>query len=247
MTSLPPLTFSATLRYDLVSRLLHQMHDIDTVLEVGAGVGGTGARLAQSYRYVGVEPDPEACATASKRVAQFGGEVRCGDISAIDPGATFDLVCAFEVLEHIKDDSEALAAWSTHARPGGCVMLSVPPFQRRFGPSDREVGHFRRYEPEQIAALMERCGLRDPKVYLYGFPIGYALDFAKNALTYLAPIRGSRAERTAASGRRFQPRIRTGTAIAAASAPFRILQRPFHSSRMGSGLVAVARKPEPAS
>jgi len=167
----------------------------------------------------------------------------CGDVSRLEPGSLFDLVCAFEVLEHVEHDRETLGRWSEHVRPGGHIILSVPPFQRRFGPSDRAVGHYRRYEPDQMPALLLSAGLRDPVVYLYGFPVGYALDAAKNMLVRAAGAPGSREERTAASGRRFQPRRRMGGVITVVAAPFRVLQRPFHRTRLGSGLVAIAHKP----
>ena len=240
---LPPLTFSARLRYDLVRRKLHELSGIESILEVGAGEGAVGARLARSHRYVGVEPDQAACAVARARIEPSGGHVVCGDVSALDPGALFDLVCAFEVLEHVERDAETLAAWAKRARPGGWVMLSVPPFQRRFGPSDRAVGHFRRYEPEQMRELLLACGMREPQVLLYGFPIGYALDAAKNMLVKIAGADGSREELTLASGRRFQPKQRMGSLITVLAAPFCLLQRPFQQTRLGSGLLAVARMP----
>lgn len=241
---LPPLTFSARLRYDLVRRKLQQLSGVESILEIGAGEGAVGARLSRSYRYVGVEPDRTACEVARFRIEPSGGQMVCGDVSALDPGATFDLVCAFEVLEHIDNDGKALAEWAARVRPGGWVMLSVPPYQRRFGPSDRAVGHFRRYEPEHMRELLLASGLREPQVLLYGFPIGYALDAAKNALVRVARADGSREELTAASGRRFQPKGRLGNVITVLAAPFCILQRPFHETRLGSGLMAVARRPD---
>ena len=240
---LPPLTFAARLRYDLVRRTLQELPGVESVLEIGAGEGAVGARLAQSYRYVGVEPDPEASATARARVERAGGHVVCGDVSDLEPGSAFDLVCAFEVLEHVERDAETLAGWSERIRPGGWLIVSVPPFQRRFGPSDRAVGHFRRYEPEQMRQLLLDCGLREPRVLLYGFPLGFALDVAKNTLARVAGANGSREELTAASGRRFQPPEWLGAPMAALAAPFCLLQRPFHGTRLGTGLVALARRP----
>jgi SAM-dependent methyltransferase len=214
------------------------------VLEVGAGQGAVGARLALSYRYVGVEPDQASCAVARSRIEPAGGQVVCGDISAVEPDASFDLVCAFEVLEHIERDAEAMASWVAHVRPGGWVMISVPPFQRRFGLTDRAVGHFRRYEPEQMRQLLLVSGLRDPQILLYGFPIGYALDAAKHTLARITTrTDGSLEERTAASGRWFQPKARLGGVITVLAAPFCLIQRPFHKTNLGSGLVAVAMRP----
>ena len=61
-------------------------------------------------------------------------EADCAALPAAD--ASIDLAVAFEVIEHIEDDAEALRLWREHLRPGGWVMLSTPPFQSRFGALD---------------------------------------------------------------------------------------------------------------
>jgi len=115
----------------------------------------------------------------------------------------FALACAFEVIEHIEDDEGSLRLWRKHIRPGGWVMLSTPPFQSRFGPLDRGGGHYRRYEPDWMAELLVKTGFKEPRIWLYGFPLGYALEAARNGLATLSRKEKegeSFAERTEASG-----------------------------------------------
>ena len=69
MTPSPPLTLSAWLRYDLIERALAGLPAIESVLEIGAGEGALGTRLAARYDYTGVEPDPLACAKARRRMS----------------------------------------------------------------------------------------------------------------------------------------------------------------------------------
>lgn len=247
MTSLPPLTPNAWLRWDLVSRMLPE--NAYAALEVGCGQGGFGVRLSRLYRYVGLEPDPESFRIAQERIAAHGGhgEVRNGDLSALKPSETFDLVCAFEVIEHIEDDDKAVAEWAARLRLGGWLLLSTPAFQHRFGPGDAMVGHFRRYDPAILRRLLQETGLVDIEVHQYGGPLGYVLEAARNQIgkrrmAALARTGATMAERTSGSGRLLQPRSRLrGAATQWGTLPFRWLQRRFPGH--GPGLVAKARLP----
>jgi SAM-dependent methyltransferase len=234
----------AWLRYDLVERLLPP--GVRTVLEVGCGQGAVGARLAQRYDYLGLEPDSTSFAVAQARLAAIGrGEVRQATVSSLPPDARFDLVCAFEVIEHIEDDAAALREWTAHVADGGWLMLSTPAHQSRYGVMDEAVGHFRRYEPDEFAALLSGAGLTDVDVRLYGVPLGFVLETGRELIGRRLRKRGgetSMEERSGGSGRLLQPqRPAIGAAIRLGTAPFRRIQRAF--PRRGTGIVAVARKP----
>ena len=150
---------------------------------MGCGQGGFGARLAQRYAYVGVEPDAISCTVAQQRVAAGGGgEVRHGDLSVVGADELFDLVVAFEVIEHIEDDAGALAGWASHLRPGGWLLLSTPAWQKRFGPADEMVGHFRRYDPPVLRSRLAGAGLTDVELVHFGAPLGYVLEAGRNAV-----------------------------------------------------------------
>jgi glycosyltransferase involved in cell wall biosynthesis len=236
-----PLTPNAWLRYELIRRMLPA--DVKDVLEVGCGQGALGVRLAQRYRYLGVEPDQTSWKVASERISASGlGEVR--NVAVCDLGdSQFDLICAFEVLEHIEDDAATLKEWAERLRPGGWLLLSVPAHQRRFGPADELVGHFRRYDPGAMKALLASSGFTQVQMRQYGFPLGYLLEAGRNGIgrRRLAAAGGlSAAERTAGSGRLLQPSgALRGRAARWGTAPFRVLQRAFPGT--GTGLVVLAR------
>src|SRR3954469_10818685 len=136
--------------------------DVRDVLEVGCGEGALGVRLARGRDYLGLEPDPDSFQVARQRFTEAGhGEVRQAHTWDLGAEERFDAVCAFEVLEHIEDDAAALAEWAGRLRPGGGLLLSVPAHQRRFGPADELVGHFRRYDPDALADLLAGCGFTD--------------------------------------------------------------------------------------
>ena len=253
---LPPLSPNAWLRWDTVERIIPA--GVGSVLEIGCGQGAVGARLAAAHDYLGVEPDAQSCATAQGRVAAVGrGAVRHGLVEdVVEEGRQFDLVCAFEVIEHVHDDVAALRAWTGHVRPGGWVLLSVPAFAHRYGPSDAMVGHFRRYDPDQLAGLMTTTGLTEARTVVYGAGLGNVLEGARDTLGArrlrrrgLPVPKGSpagidldtMAEMTSGSGRLFQPPAAAATAVRLGTAPFRVLQRRLPDR--GTGLVGLARKP----
>jgi SAM-dependent methyltransferase len=236
-----PLTPNAWLRFDVVSRMVPA--GITDVLEIGCGQGALGARLARRYRYVGVEPDPASCAVARERVARAGGgDVHNGPLGTLD-AERFDLVCAFEVLEHIDDDAAALTEWASRLRPGGWLLVSVPAHRRRYGAADELVGHFRRYDPADLTTVLRRAGFHEIEVRQYGMPLGYVLEAVRNAvgrrrLAHTEAV--SVSERTAASGRLLQPGTGArGVMTRWGTAPFRTVQRAFPHT--GTGLVARAR------
>jgi SAM-dependent methyltransferase len=225
----------------VVSRLLPA--GVSDVLEIGCGRGAFAARLALRYNYLGLEPDRRSWAEARARL----GAVGRGEVRNISSGQLrherFDLVCAFEVLEHIEDDAAALAQWSRLLHPGGWLLLSVPAHQDRFGPWDEFVGHFRRYDLPSITGLLAGAGFADVRGRLYGFPLGYLLEPARNVIgrRRLTAVSGdSHAERTSGSGRQLQPSgPALGAAIRLATFPFQVAQRAVPG--VGTGLVVRAR------
>lgn len=241
----PPLPPRAWLRWDRVEGILDELRP-RTVLEVGCGQGAFGARIATRADYLGLEPDRAAFEVARARIEPLGGRVLNSTHEALEPGSEYDLVCFFEVLEHVLDDAGALKAWAALARPGGHVLLSVPAFAHRFGATDVHSGHYRRYDPEQLREALVEAGLQEPRLVVYGWPLGYALEAVRNR------VEGRRLQRmgaaptpeqlTAASGRTGQPgRAAVAATITAATLPFRYLQRL--APTRGTGLVAVARRP----
>ncbi len=243
--TLPPLTANASLRWDVISRLLPAK--VGHALEIGCGQGAAAARIAQrAQSMVAVEPDAQSFAVATENLQGLAKVFNCMSFE-LTQAERFDTICAFEVLEHIEDDLAALHEWKAKLVQGGSLVISVPAFQHRFASLDELAGHFRRYDPEHLRARLEEAGFTDVHVELYGFPAGHLLEAIRNfAASRLLKGQANQmdiANRTAASGRLLQPgRGLTGQAIAMLARPLVWLQRLFPNR--GVGLVARAKRPE---
>ncbi|MDX1622257.1 MAG: class I SAM-dependent methyltransferase [Nitriliruptorales bacterium] len=230
----------AWLRHDLIADALEGADG--RLLEVGCGQGAMGARLARRFSYVGVEPDPASATIARHRLERIPGAALEQRIIDQPGDGSFDVVCAFEVLEHIDDDLRALELWRSHLRPGGRLVLSVPAWQHRFGPADVHVGHFRRYEPSALRARLSDTGYEVGWIRTYGFPLGYALEFFRDLIAQRRDDHGTVAAASGGSGRFLQPPAWMAWIPWLVTLPFRGLQRLYMTGRLGTGLVALARR-----
>jgi len=94
-----------------------------SVLEVGCGKGAFRAWLPESVRYKGLEFNDEAV----QKARAAGLEVRKQPVEVhVDEGRRYDIVCAFQVLEHVEHPKQFFHACVQALKPGGTLMIAVP-------------------------------------------------------------------------------------------------------------------------
>jgi len=98
-----------------------------------------------------------------------GADAIEGLVSALPfADASFDLVCALDIVEHVEDDEAALAELARVAAPGAVFLFSAPLHPAYWTAFDDFVGHRRRYEPADILAKLARHGFRVEQSAVYG-------------------------------------------------------------------------------
>ena len=114
------------------------------------------------------------------------GLTTLGDITALPfPDCSFDLVCAFDIVEHVERDWQAFRELGRVARDGAAVIFSVPLDPERWSAFDALVGHVRRYDPDDLLALLGEHSLALEQSACFGMEprSGWLLDFAVWGLT----------------------------------------------------------------
>lgn len=154
------------------------------VLEVGCGPGGNLGMLSAFGEVSAVEPDAASRAYAAER---SGADVRGGLLpdGLPDFGAPFDLVAAFDVIEHVDDDKGAVGALGRSIKPGGFLVATVPANAWMWSEHDAAHHHKRRYRLADFRALVDGAGLTVRRATHFNavlFPPIAAVRLAKSAL-----------------------------------------------------------------
>ena len=91
---------------------------------------------------------------------KLGGRGFLSDLTAPLPfgDGQFDLVCCFEVLEHLENDNFVIGEVYRVLQGGGRFLLSVPIGMNHWSKFDEHVGHVRRYEPKSIVDAITAAG-----------------------------------------------------------------------------------------
>lgn len=132
-----------------------------SLLEVGCGTGfvlsGIAARFPAA-RLFGSEVFVDGLGHAAQRLPTV--ELMQMDARRIPFTEEFDVVGAFDVLEHIQEDDEALAQLRQALKPGGTMVLTVPQHAWLWSAADVYAHHERRYEAPELECKVNQAGLR---------------------------------------------------------------------------------------
>jgi len=131
-----------------------------SMLEVGCGTGFVLASVHEALpalRLVGSELLAEGLAIARRRLPDDVELVEL-DARAMPYEDEFDVVGAFDVLEHVSEDEEVLAGMRRAVRANGGIVVTVPQHPRLWSAGDTFAHHVRRYTRRELTEKVERAG-----------------------------------------------------------------------------------------
>jgi len=146
------------------------------ILEIGCGTGHNLAMLGQFGHVDALELDDEMRALSEKRLGRKIMRSPLPELAEV-PDRHYDLIGAFDVIEHIDDDAAAVAAIATKLKPGGKFMMAVPAHQWMWTAHDVANHHKRRYSKRALKSLIENSPLRLEQVGYFNsllFPLAVA-------------------------------------------------------------------------
>jgi len=130
-------------------------------LEIGCGTGYVLAGVAQAYplaEITGSEVFSVGLPYAARRVER--AELIQMDARRIPYVEEFDVIGAFDVLEHIEEDEAVLAQLQRALRPGGGIAITVPQHPWLWSAQDDRACHVRRYRVGELREKVSRAGFK---------------------------------------------------------------------------------------
>ena len=165
-----------TARSELLRTVLEpHVGDSARILDVGSADGPSVGWLQGRGRRTAVDID----------IRGLGPGDVCGSATALPfHDGAFDVVAAFDVIEHVDPEEAVVAELRRVLGPGGRLLVSVPAYTWAWSDHDTANGHHRRYTRRRLVDALERGGFEvDRATYAFAavFPFFAAERLVRRA------------------------------------------------------------------
>ncbi len=166
----------------LFLRQVKQERDLK-ILNVGVATGATTEMLAKYGTVTSVEYDQACCDFLLEKTGIEAINASLTELPFEDN--SFDLVCAFDVIEHIEDDSLAVSEINRVLKPGSNYFVTVPAFQFLWSNHDVVNHHFRRYTRGQLNELFTKQNMNVGYSSYFNFWLFFPIALVRTILNLL--------------------------------------------------------------
>ena len=174
---------------DMLFKTYKITKDHTHILDFGCNTGFFVGKLQErGFDITGVDMSSDAIAFGTKRGVK--GLV-VGKTPVPFPDNSFDVFLALDVIEHIKDDDEAMKDLFRVLKPAGQAFIMVPAFMFMWGLQDEVAHHFRRYSKKELIDLALRNGFKIERISYFNFFMFFPILFVRLIQKLVPPKRSS--------------------------------------------------------
>lgn len=142
--------------YDQLRKILPENKGMLNILNIGVSTGHSSEMLSAFGKVTSLEYEQECIDFTT---AKLNMEIMQGSILDLPfPDNSFDVVCAFDVIEHVDDDQKGVDEMMRVCNKNGIVFVTVPAFMFLWSKHDEVNHHFRRYTRPQLLRLFRKEG-----------------------------------------------------------------------------------------
>ena len=171
-------------------RVARELDGYTRVLDVGCGPGTLAGNFASGHDWVGSDLSTRQIDYARQNYGATGARFyRATPATIPEHEGPFDAVTMVELIEHLSPAAvdETFAEALGRLRPGGKLVVTTPNFRsawpaleaavNRLGEVSYSFQHVNRFDPQRLAALLERHGLVEPRAepFLFAAPLAAAV------------------------------------------------------------------------
>lgn len=138
-----------------------------TILNVGAATGATSEMLSKYGKVTSLEYDAYCCRFLKEKTGIEAVNASLTDLPFEDE--SFELICAFDVIEHIEDDQKAVDEIYRVLAREGKYFVTVPAFMFLWSKHDEINHHYRRYKKRDFNQLFFHSGLTIDRSTYFNF------------------------------------------------------------------------------
>jgi ubiquinone/menaquinone biosynthesis C-methylase UbiE len=148
-------------RLHACNELKNKVHTKSAViLEIGSSSGYLLREIKMSFPdsfLIGSDCIPEPLENIAKKISDIP-LIQFDLVNCPLPDNCVDVVVALNVLEHIKEDENALRQINRILKPEGYAIIEVPANRELYDFYDEQLRHFRRYSLPELKTLTEEAG-----------------------------------------------------------------------------------------
>lgn len=166
-------------RRSILTRELRHLAASGFALDIGAAAGGnTNILRARGWQSLALDYSETAVGICRQRdIDTLRADARKLPIKA----GTFDLVLAFDVLEHIREDDIVITEIARVLKPGGTVLIAVPCDMALWSLHDDATGHIRRYSRVALKEVVEQGGLVIDRIFSWNVLLRPVVKFRRRS------------------------------------------------------------------